>query len=276
LVAVYFAFAILLVLSAFGAWKVWHSRRSLSNGAALGLGIASFSLFGIVVLRVVSANGSEVSNRALTFILIPVSFVSALVLVDQTVFQRTWAKHRIGERGSVHLAPVSILVVVCLAIGGIASGWPTYYARLPGPYEVSAWERSVDQHNLGTAQWFADYVPRDQGVASDYWTEAMISALGYQAEPNNIAGLFLPLQYSSAQGDLAKNRRVSFIVADRRITEQLPASGFLFENDPERGLYSTPLPTRSLTKFNDIPGVSRVYDDGTIVVYEIIGSQYLK
>ena len=274
--AVYGAFLILLALTLFGAWKVWFSRRAYTNGAAIGFGVASFSLFVVLVLRVVATNGSEISNRALTFILIPVSFVSALVLVDQSVFRRPVAKHRIDTRGPVRLTLVSTLVVVCLAVGGIASGWPTYYARLPGPYEVAAWERSVDYHTLDTAQWFAKYVPRDQGVASDYWTEGIVSALGYQAEPNNIAGLFLPTKYASAQNNVAKVNRVSFIVADTRITKQLPASGYLFEADPERGLYTTPLPAQSLAKFNDIPGVSRVYDDGTIVVYEIIGSQYLK
>jgi hypothetical protein len=312
-IATYIAFATLLVLITLGAWKVWYSRRSVSNGATLGLGVASLSTFVVLALRVVAANGSEVAGRAmtfilipvsfvcalvlvdrtvsqrsrpkhreggrgpvLTFILIPVSFVCALVLVDRTVSQRSRPKHREGGRGPVLLAVISTLAVVCLAVGGLASGWPTFFARLPGPYEVSAWERSVDHHNLDTAQWFADFVPPDQGVASDFLTEAFISALGHQAEPYGIAGLFLPLRYSSAQGNLARNKRISFIVVDRRITEQLPAMGYYFQYDPMSGLYSTPLPKRAITKFDGIPGVSRVYDDGIIVVYEIIGSEYFK
>jgi hypothetical protein len=275
-IATYIAFATLLVLITLGAWKVWYSRRSVSNGATLGLGVASLSTFVVLALRVVAANGSEVAGRAMTFILIPVSFVCALVLVDRTVSQRSRPKHREGGRGPVLLAVISTLAVVCLAVGGLASGWPTFFARLPGPYEVSAWERSVDHHNLDTAQWFADFVPPDQGVASDFLTEAFISALGHQAEPYGIAGLFLPLRYSSAQGNLARNKRISFIVVDRRITEQLPAMGYYFQYDPMSGLYSTPLPKRAITKFDGIPGVSRVYDDGIIVVYEIIGSEYFK
>lgn len=274
--AEYIAFAILLALIPLGAWKMWHSRRSVSNGAALGLGVASLSLFVVLVLREVAGDGSELASRALTFTLIPVSFVGALVLVGRNVSQRSQPKHRKIVRGPVFLAGVSTLLVVGLAVGSIAGGWPSFFARLPGPFKVSAWERSVDHHNLDVAQWFADSVPPDQGVASDFSTEGIISALGHQAEPTGVAKLFLPTSYTSSQGKIARNQRISFIVADRRITQQLPATGYYFENDPNYGSYSTPLPSRSLTKFNDIPGVSRVYDDGTIVVYEIIGSQYFK
>ncbi|MGD0882235.1 MAG: hypothetical protein ABSB09_11770 [Acidimicrobiales bacterium] len=274
-VAEYLAFAALLVLAPLGAWKVWHTRRSAPNGAALGLAIASLSIFVTLVLRVAASDGSELASRAMTFALIPVSFVCALVIVDRTIL-RARPAHRVGGRGPVLLALASTLVVVVLAVGGIASGWPPYFARLPGPYKVSAWERSVDEHNLDTAQWFADSVPPDQGVASDYSTEAIISALGHQAEVQGIAGLFLPLTYSGAQGSLVRSKRVSFIAVDRRITEQLPATGYYFKDDPEGGFYSAPLPTRSITKFDGVPGVSRVYDDGTIVVYEIIGSEYYK
>ncbi len=271
----YFSFAILLALTSLGARTLWLTRRSASRGAAFGLGIASLSLFVIIALREGTSNGSELASRGLTFVLIPVSFVGALVFADRSVW-RSRSTHWGTGRRSVVLALVSTVAVVALAVGGLAGSWPNYYARLPGPFRVSAWERSVDHHNLDVAQWFADFVPPDQGVASDYSTEAIISALGHQAEPNGIAQLFLPLHFTSAQGKLARVKRVSFIVVDRRLSEQLPATGYYFQFDPESGDYSTPIPTQSLTKFNQIPGVSRVYADGTIVVYEIVGSAYYK
>ena len=271
----YLAFVVLMVLTALGALKLWFSRRAALTGAALGLAIASLSLFVVLALRVVASNGSELSSRALTFTLVPVGFVCALVLVDRTV-RRSRSALVENERGSILLALVSTLVVVCIAVGGIAGGWPTYFARLPGPYKVDAWERSVDHHNLDAAQWFANLVPRDQGVASDFSTEALISALGHQAEVQGIAGLFLPLRYSIAQGRLARSKRVSFIAVDRRITRQRPATGYYFTDEPKQDARVAPLPTRSITKFDDIPGVSRVYDDGTIEIYEIVGSEYYK
>jgi len=271
----YLGFALLFLLTGLGAWRGWRTRRSDTNGAPLGLAVASVSLVVAVGLRVAASNGSELSSRALTFVMIPVSFLAARTLVERT-FRRHPPGHRNAEWDSIGFAVLSTVAVAVLAVGGIASGWPPSYARLPGPYRVSAWERSVDGHHLAVAGWFADNVPADQGVASDFSTEALISALGHQAEVQGIAGLFLPLTYSGAQGALARNDRVSFIAVDRRITQQLPATGYYFKDDPDFGHYTSPLPVRAITKFEQVPGVSRVYDDGTVVVYEIIGSAYLK
>jgi hypothetical protein len=274
-VAEYIAFAILLVLTSLGAWKMWLIRRSAPKGAALGLALASLSLFVVLALRVGAGDGSELSSRSLTFALVPVSFVCALVLVDRKV-RRFGRDDRASERAPKFVALASALIIVCVAAGSIAGGWPAYYARLPGPYRIDSWERSVDHHNLDAAQWFADFVPRDQGVASDFSTEAIISALGHQAEVQGIAGLFLPLRYSNVQGRLARKKRVSFIAVDRRIAKQRPGTGYYFQSEPNRDRHVAPLLNRSITKFNAIPGVSRVYDDGTIVVYEIVGSEYYR
>ena len=117
-------------------------------------------------------------------------------------------------------------------------------------------------------------MPKDQGVASDFSTESIISALGRQAEVSGIAGLFLPDRFAASQGVLARSKRVSFIAVDERVAEDLPQTGYYFKDDPESGHYTRPLSLASITKFGSIPGVSRIYDDGTIVVYEIIGSAY--
>jgi len=275
-IAEYIAFLVLMALTFFGTLSVWRIRRTFTNPGPLGLAIGSLSIVLVLAIRVAVPSGSELASRGLTFALIPISFVSATLLVDWAVGRASPKHRRHGGKWRIGYSSIGALLVVVLAVGNIASGWPAFYARLPGPYLVSAWERSVDQHNVSAAQWVADALPRDQGVASDYSTEAVISALGHQADVQGIAGLFLTLKYSSSQGALARSKRVSYIAVDRRVSQQLPATGYYFKQDPERGLYSTPLPAQALDKFEKVPGVSRIFDDGTIVIYQIIGSAYTK
>lgn len=271
----YVGFFILLALTPLGAWTSWHRRRFDANAAALGLAIASTSILVALALRVAASDGSELASRTLTFALIPISFVIALRMVDWVLEGRS-SNHRKSQKAQFVASLGGAVIVVLVAVGGIAGGWPAFYARLPGPYRVSAWERSVDEHNVDLSEWFAAGMPRDQGVASDFWTEGLVAALGHQADVGDSAALFLPLHYWRAQGKLARRNRVSFVVVDRRITRQLPATGYYFENDPQEGHYTSPVPHPAIRKFETIPGVSRVYDDGTIVVYELIGSEYYK
>ncbi len=54
----------------------------------------------------------------------------------------------------------------------------------------------------------------------------------------------------------------------------LPASGQYFPVDPNVGKYTRPLPLAGLTKFNQVPGVARIYDSGNIVIYDLKSSAY--
>jgi hypothetical protein len=47
-----------------------------------------------------------------------------------------------------------------------------------------------------------------------------------------------------------------------------------FPVDPNVGNYTRPLPLADLTKFNQVPGVARIYDSGNIVIYDLKSSAY--
>ena len=109
-------------------------------------------------------------------------------------------------------------------------------------------------------------------MASDDFTESMFSALGNQAYQRNLANLFLTTSYTASDRSLVRDKRITFVVADKRITEQLPATGYYFSPDPHQGNYKKPLPGVTIDKFNSVPGVSRIFDDGTIVIYDLSGA----
>jgi hypothetical protein len=156
----------------------------------------------------------------------------------------------------------------------VAGGWPAYYARLPGPFRVEAWERSMDQHNLDLAQWSAAELPPNYGVASDDMTSNVLASLGHEAAPAGVGPIFLSPTLTGAGRALVREKEIDFIVVDERMSRELPADGEYFEDDPNAGLYRVPIPARDLDKFNRIPGLSRIFDDGTMVVYAVAGSLY--
>jgi hypothetical protein len=268
----YLSTLLLVVLVLLGAWQAWKARARDSNALSLGLALGALSIFIVLVVRVASGDGSELAGRAMSFALIPISIVCAAVIIDRVRKKPDGPKHGAPRFANFGMAVVGTGVLVVLAVGGIAGGWPSYYARLPGPHRVSAYERSVDEHNLDAAAWAAAKLPRGGGVASDDFTESMFSSIGNQAYQRNLADLFLTTTYTAADRTLVKNKRITYVVADRRITEQLPAAGFYFSPDPHQGNYKKPLAPASIDKFNSVPGVSRVYDDGTIVIYDLAGA----
>jgi len=134
---------------------------------------------------------------------------------------------------------------------------------------MSAFERSVDQHNLDATAWVAANLPPDRGVASDFFTGQMMAALGHEIDRKNIADLFLSLQFNDADRLLLIHKRVSFIVVDKRLTQDLPTAGYYFSDDPNRGLYTTPLSSSTIGKFRTALGLSCIYDDGTISIYSV-------
>jgi hypothetical protein len=268
----YLSTLLLVVLVLLGAWQAWKARARDSNALSLGLALGALSIFIVLVVRVASGDGSELAGRAMSFALIPISIVCAAVIIDRVRKKPDGPKHGAPRFANFGMAVIGTGVLVVLAVGGIAGGWPSYYARLPGPHRVSAYERSVDEHNLDAAAWAAAKLPRGGGVASDDFTESMFSSIGNQAYQRNLADLFLTTTYTAADRTLVKNKRITYVVADRRITEQLPAAGFYFSPDPHQGNYKKPLAPASIDKFNSVPGVSRVYDDGTIVIYDLAGA----
>jgi hypothetical protein len=268
----YLSTFLLVVLVLVAAWQAWRARARDSNALSLGLALGALSIFIVLVVRVASGDGSELAGRAMSFALIPISIVCAAVIIDRVRQKPDGPKHGDPRLVNVVLAVIGTAVLVVLAVGGIAGGWPSYYARLPGPYRVSAYERSVDEHNLDAAAWAAAKLPRGGGVASDDFTESMFSSLGNQAYQRNLADLFLTTTYTPGDRTLVKNKRITYVVADRRITEQLPAAGYYFSPDPHQGNYKKPLAPASIDKFNSVPGVSRVFDDGTIVIYDLAGA----
>lgn len=181
-----------------------------------------------------------------------------------------WIPARMGQFGR----PAAVVAVLILALGGIAGGWPPYYARLPGAYEAGAWERSVDAHELDLAQWAASRLPRDNGVAAGFITGGVLGTLGHQADVGSVPSLFDTGTFTAAASRVVAVHRITLIVVNLRDARQVPADGYYFATAPLGPHNRGPLPARYLGKFAKIAGLSRIFDDGTMIVYDVSGSLY--
>jgi hypothetical protein len=62
---------------------------------------------------------------------------------------------------------------------------------------------------------------------------------------------------------------IDFLLVDLRLCTAPPVLGFYFE--PWQAQQGKPLSSDELLKFNDIKGITRIYDNGWIVIYDVRG-----
>ncbi|TIT45868.1 MAG: hypothetical protein E5W72_23310 [Mesorhizobium sp.] len=62
---------------------------------------------------------------------------------------------------------------------------------------------------------------------------------------------------------------IDFLLIDLRLTTAPPVLGFYFQ--PWEARQGASLSGAALLKFNDVKGVTRIYDNGWIVIYDVRG-----
>jgi len=243
-----------------GWWQVWKRYRRQTWTVAMA--IASISWYGIVVLRLTAADGSELAGRAATFIYVPVAYIVALAL-----------GHLAGRAVRWQARPVAIavlVVVLTLMFDGLINGWPPYWERLPGPYQVAGAERSVEPEVTDGATWSLALLGRGNRFASDYGAYPVLGSYGDQNAIRNVAYLYTSGSYSAIKA-AAEAQTIRYVWVDDRLSHSLPVSGQYFAVDPEQGKYKHPLSNADLGKFNGQSGVDRIYDSGNVVIFELPG-----
>ena len=101
-----------------------------------------------------SPDGSELAGRASTFVFVPAGFIAALAVIRLTDNSLRWPIIRadVRMRAPVVVA-VAVVAALVLIFNGLVNGWPPYWERLPGPYQVAGVERSVGPEQIASADW---------------------------------------------------------------------------------------------------------------------------
>ena len=254
------AILIISALLPIGWWQVWRNYRN--NAWILAMAIGSLGWFGDLVIRVTTPDGQELAGRTATFVYIPVGLVGAFAVIKlvNAALERKWE--------SIPIA-VAVAGTLTLLFDGIANGWPPYWERLPGPHQVAGFERSVGPEEIATAFWTSTLLGRGNRFASDVGIYPVLAGYGYQNPLRDVGYLYTSPEFTLPIAQRARVQRVRYVLVDRRLSQSLPASGTYFPGE----IYSSahPIPLANLNRFNNLPGVARIYDSGDIVIYDLQG-----
>ncbi|MGI8589907.1 MAG: hypothetical protein ACR2M5_02820 [Nakamurella sp.] len=221
-------------------------------------------LYPVIPAGHLTAATAEVGDRASGFVFVGIAAVLGWWLSRSR--WRTWST----------MAFVAAALVTFL--GNIVLGAGPTAGQLPGPYEISADARSVDAANLSAARWLASGIPPDSTVYGDRTSGLLAAADGGQdtvlhvSTNLDVSRLLLDPQFTAKDVSLIKQAHIAYLIVDTRLSEGLPHQQFYVESG-EFGANdrSGPVPAAALAKFASVPGVQRIYDNGSLVVYDVRG-----
>lgn len=267
------AVLIMSVLVPVGWWHAWHRYRHQAWVAALAIGAVSWYV--VVAVRLFVDDGSELAGRASTFVFVPAGFIAALAVIRLTDNSLRWPVIRAAVRRRAPMViAATVVAALILVLNGLVNGWPPYWERLPGPYQVAGAERSVGPEQVASANWVLAILGPDNRFATDEGDLPVLGSYGDQDTVGDDGYLYTSPTLTSAATRQVQDQSIGYVLVDLRLSTMLPASGQYFPVDPNAGRYTRPLPRAGLAKFNHVPGVARIYDSGNIIIYDLVGSAY--
>jgi hypothetical protein len=244
-------------------WRPIHDilKRRWGDSHIVLLTLLAFG-FPISVAFRLTVAGWEIGNRMGTFAFVGVGLVVAVGVVH------FWEGR--APRGWRRIAPVAALAVIVL--GGVTSA---SLEPIRGPYWVAADPQSVERMGIETARWTKEWLGPGNCFIADRVNLVLLATYGRQDVRAKVAqGVYSsrvfenetlgPDEFSAlARSDL------DFLLVDLRLTTAPPVLGFYFQ--PWDARQGTPLSGTELLKFNDVKGITRIYDNGWIIIYDVRG-----
>src|SRR5262249_27363383 len=153
--------------------------------------------------------------------------------------------------------------------------------RLPGKYHVAAGARSIEPVGISAARWAGAHLPQGTAIAADNINTLLLASYGHQhaladvSRGLELSPLFLTPSIQGWQRNILRTNHIPYLVVDRRTAGQTPPpDGFFYEPwelAAVPGAYNAtkPVTAKVLMKYDRIPGAQRVFDDGSIVIYDV-------
>ncbi|WP_145660548.1 hypothetical protein [Bradyrhizobium stylosanthis] len=236
-------------------------KRRWRDSRIVFLTILAFGFPVSVILRL-TQSAWEIANRMATFVFISVGLVVAVSIVH------FWQGRE--ARGWRRAGPAVALSIIVM--GGITSSAPD---PIRGRYKVGADQQSVEAMGIDTARWTNEWLAAGNRFTADRVNRLLLASYGRQdARVRIVAGVDTARLFEAETLDpdilrvLARSD-IDFLLVDLRLSTAPPMLGFYFE--PWQPAHGKALSGSDLLKFNDIKGVSRIYDNGWIVIYDVRG-----
>ncbi|KAB8145857.1 hypothetical protein F8S13_01900 [Chloroflexia bacterium SDU3-3] len=249
--------AVIVLALPFGLVRFWREYRD--HAYAWLLALAALGYFPVLGLRLTAA-GWETSNRASTFMFIGVSMIVALALAQLTLVRR-W-------RWPIRAACAAYVGVVFF--GGVIAGWAPR-VRMAQPYAVG--EQMVEPQGLLAAEWLRGSFGADNRVAVDPANAKYMLSYGEQTPltrtKNGIKAMLTSDNVGRTERSIIRKSDVRFVVMDRREVSWDHVAGLYYERAGVQSLTPLYLSDAVFTKFAYEEFVDRLYDSGTVVIYDV-------
>ncbi len=248
------AVALLLAGLPFGLRVLWQRYRR--QPFALLFGIAAIAFFATLALRLAPA-AWETANRASEFLFIGLAFVLACACVEAL---RRWPR-------DWRTRPLIAAAIGLVLVGGAISGWP-WDSQLARPLRASAAGATISSPPLawpnGPRTCPKAASPPAPPTPGCCWCPGGKTAMAGSSpdiedilDEEGLAAWMLPL---------LRRNELRYIAVDRREVSSDSLRGYYFSRrDKDEGLR----PPSVSAKFNAIPGISRVYTNGPITVFDL-------
>jgi hypothetical protein len=253
--------AVVLLLLPLGLVIAWTRHRHRAVVMTLALVACAYP---VTLVARLTRVGAEVATRTPEFLFLGIGLVIALGLARITYD---------GRRGAIQVTVAAVMIAV-LAVGGVLVGVAPW-ARLPGPYLVSADARSIEPEGIAAALWARSTLGPGNRMVADRVNRILMSAYGQQTLITTyetslpVRRLYLSPEIGPIHREIVAAGEIRYLVADRRLTTALPVVGHYFDRGEEAsGRRQTPLDPVLLDKFDLLP-VHRVFDSGNIRIYDI-------
>jgi hypothetical protein len=248
------AVALLLAGLPFGLRVAWRKHRR--QPFVLLFGIAAVAFFATLALRLAPA-AWETANRASEFLFIGLAFVLALACIEAL---RRW-------RGDWWVRPLIAAGIGLVLVGGAISGWP-WDSQLARPLRASAAGRTISSPPLALAEW-AEELPDGRFAAGTADAGLLLVPGGKMALAGSNPDLEDILDEEALAGwmvPVLRRNDIRYVAVDRREVSSDSLRGYYFSRrDKDEGLR----PPSVSAKFNEVPGISRVYTNGPITVFDL-------
>lgn len=239
-------------------------RRYRTSALTLVLACAALSYPISQAFRLTSA-GAESAVRTTEFLFLGLAFVLAVSITERWVI-------KVQSRRSFALM-LSALTIIFL--GQVVLGSEPAWASFPGPYLVSADQRSIEPEGITTAEWARIHLGTGNRVAADRINTLLMATYGYQraftsvGAPLPVEPIFVARSLNAGVMNIMRTDHIQYVVVDLRLSTSLPWVGTYFDDSPTKNPVTKPLSLAVLTKFDHVQYVNRVFDSGDIVIYDV-------
>lgn len=246
----------------FGLLTLWRLHRRYTLPMMLGIFTLAYPV--AQAFRFTSL-GSEIADRSAAFLFLAVAYVMTVLITH------FWPTRGLSKRTIALVAGVISVIL----LGGVILDAGAGLTELPGPYAVGADNRSIEADGIDAALWSLAYLGPNNRLGTDRTDQMLMSTYGDQRivteldDNLDVSPLFASPQFDDADRALLSAGKIHYIVVDERLSTAVPVLGFYFVTDePGAYQYTTPLSREALNKFDTVPQINRLFDNGNVVIYD--------